>query len=155
MAIVTRYKEAQTPQSFAYIWVGVKDPRITVDSWLGTILGAISVREFARAQISPCGVFNDLKPGVEQSTSRLNGGNPCRGSVFGYDGNQILEPARLLTFAVRALPFLSKPLELASGYLPPARMQCGRHACHLAFSTVRESPGGRPKSSPLPGTRFQ
>src|ERR1700678_1782526 len=63
--------------------------------------------------------------------------------------------ARLLTFAVLALPFRSELGGLPLRRLPPARMLYGRHACHLAFSSVLESRGGRPNSSSLPDIRFQ
>src|SRR5271155_2772937 len=63
--------------------------------------------------------------------------------------------ARLLTVAVLALPFRSELGGLPLGQLPPARMRSGHHACHLAFSSVRESRDGRPNSSPLLETRLQ
>src|ERR1700751_1766346 len=62
--------------------------------------------------------------------------------------------ARLLTFAVLALPFPLALFWLPPDSSPPARMRCGHLACHLGSSSVRESRDGRPEPSPLPETRF-
>ena len=58
--------------------------------------------------------------------------------------------ARFLTSAWLARPFLLELFWLQSDLSPPARMQCGHHACHLGFSSVHGSPGGPLKSSRLP-----
>jgi len=69
--------------------------------------------------------------------------------------DRVMQVARLLTFAVLALPFPRALFWLPPDCSPPARMRCGHLACRLGFSSVRESRGGRQKSSPLPATRFQ
>jgi hypothetical protein len=106
MAIVTRCKEAQTPQSFAYSWVHVKVPRIIVDSTLGTILGSFSVREFVRGQNSAVAPLTISNQKLNNRPLWLNEGNPCRASIFGCDGNQRLE-RRAAAHLRRASPTIS------------------------------------------------
>ena len=57
---------------------------------------------------------------------------------------------RALRFCVLAPPFLRERFWLHPDSALPAGMRCGRHASLLEFSSGRESPAGRPQSSPLP-----
>jgi hypothetical protein len=61
----------------------------------------------------------------------------------------------LLAIEVLVRPFSTRAFWPPLDYSPPASMRCGHHACRLGFSREFEIRGGRPKSLPLPATRFQ